>query len=134
VSERPEPAVDEPAAGYTPDRLPVLRIGAWVLGLAFVLAAILVGLYQLFIAMAGAEVNAKELQPISADLVRQRDRDEALLGRYDVADEKRGRYRIPVTRAMELLAADPAWLQPRRPAASAPASAPAAAPPARGSP
>jgi hypothetical protein len=126
VSERREQVTDEAPTDYTPDRMPALRIGAWVLALAVALAVILVGLYQLFIVTAQQEVFEKELQPVAADLVRQRDRDASLLGRYEVADEKRGRYRIPISRAMELLVADPSWLRPR--AAAASASAPAVAP------
>jgi hypothetical protein len=125
VSERSDDS-ERPDAGYTPDRVPALRIGAWVFGLGLVLALTLVGLKQLFVAMTEREVYDKQLQPVAADLVRQRDRDESALGRYEVVDEKRGRYRIPITRAMELLVAEPARLQPAAPA-SAPASTPASA-------
>jgi hypothetical protein len=128
MSERPEQTTDEATAGFTPDRLPALRIGAWVLALFAVLAVSLIGLYQLFLVMARDEVYAQELRPVAADLVRQRDRDAALLGRYEVTDEKRGRYRIPIERALELLVADPSRLRPVAPAAaSVPASAPAQA-------
>jgi hypothetical protein len=129
VSERPDDP-EETRADFTPDRVPALRIGAWVAGLGLVLLLTLVGLNQLFQLMAEREVYDKELRPVSAALVRQRDRDEASLGRYEIADEKRGRYHVPITRAMELLVAEPARLAPTSaPApASAPASAAAAAP------
>ncbi len=129
MSERAD-APEETKAGYAPDRVPALRIGAWVAALGLVLALTLVGLNPLFVAMTEREVYDKELRPVSLELLRQRDRDEALLGRYEVADEKRGRYRIPITRAMELLAAEPARLAP----ASAPASTAPPASPQPGSP
>lgn len=115
--ERPRPE-----AGYAPDALPVRTIGAWMGALAVALVLAVIGLYELFVYTAEREVQRKELVPVAADLLRQRDRDAALLGRYEVVDAKRGRYWIPIGRAQEALAADPALLRPAAPPASAPAS------------
>jgi hypothetical protein len=122
----PTDPTPRPEAGYAPDALPLRAIAAWVGGLAVVLVLVIVGLWQFFLHTAQQEVHVKELVPVAPDLIRQRGRDAALLGRYEVVDEKRGRYRVPITRAMEALAADPALLR----FAGAPASAPAAAAPA----
>ncbi len=129
MSERPDEP-EAPEAGYTPDQVPARRIGAWVFAFALVLAVTLVGLYELVLAMSEREVYVRQLRPVSPELVRQRDREESTLGRYEVVDEKRGRYRIPITRAMELLVAEPARLRPAPPA-SAPATTPASTPASR---
>jgi len=93
-----------------PDGAAVGTIAAWVLGLALVVAALLFGLTQLFDFEARALIQKKQLEPISPQLIDQRAADAAHLEHYAPIEGAPGRYQIPITRAMELLATNPTRL------------------------
>jgi hypothetical protein len=113
AEERLTPEGGEPEeTGFAPDSLPVLKIGLWIGGLAAVFFAATIGLYELFVFQAQDEVYEKELRPVAPAVVQARDREAALLGRYDELEGKPGHYRIPIDRAMQLIAADPGLLKP----------------------
>lgn len=63
-------------------------------------------------------------------LVAERARCADLLGRYQLVDSERRRFRIPIDRALELVIDDPALLRPALLAtsSSAPTSGPASPP------
>ncbi|HEY3353827.1 MAG TPA: hypothetical protein VGQ83_11305 [Polyangia bacterium] len=110
--ERPGPEETTPDEGYSPDTLPILKIGLWIGGLAVVFIAATIGLYQFFVFQAQDEVYEKQLRPVAPAVVQARDREAALLGRYDEVEGKPGHYRVPIERAMQLIAADPKRLEP----------------------
>ncbi len=95
-----------------PDQPPSLKIGVLMFALTVVLVVSLIGVYEYFVWATRAEVTAKQLTPVPADLARERDRTAGLLGRYEQLDAAPGRYRIPIERAMELLAARPELIRP----------------------
>jgi hypothetical protein len=112
MDEREAPAGGDDERGFAPDRVPVRAIGLWIGGLAVVFVAAVVGLYQLFVFQAQDEVYAKQLQPVAPAVTQLRDREAALLGKYEELEGRPGRYRVPIGRALELIANDPSLLRP----------------------
>lgn len=78
-------------------------IAVAVVALAVVVVAVF-AVYQLFIATREQIVDEVVLRPESIALRELRAREEAVLNTYDVVDAQRGIYRIPIERAMELMA------------------------------
>lgn len=116
--------------GVEADTLPVGQIALWVLALLGLVGGLVVALWQYFDAVTQRAVVAQDLSQIPPALPELRARDRQLLSHYEVVDAARGRFRVPIDRAMELLAADPTLIAPiggATPPASA-APAPAAAP------
>lgn len=60
--------------------------------------------YQLFIATREQIVDEVVLRPESLALRELRAREEMILNAYDVVDYQKGIYRIPIERAMKLVA------------------------------
>ena len=83
------------------------HVAAWVFGLFLVAIVLIFGLIHLFDATARQEIFEKQLQPVSSVLIAQRAKDAERLGQYAQLDAEAGRYRIPIARAIELIAADP---------------------------
>jgi len=75
---------------------------------AIVLALILVGLYQLFIAETEKQVYEAVLKPESIPLRDLRAREEETLNSYKLLDPAKQLYQIPIARAMQLLAEEAA--------------------------
>jgi hypothetical protein len=86
---------------------------------AIVLALILVGLYQLFIAETEKQVYESVLKPESIPLRDLRAREEEALNSYKLLDPGKQQYQIPIARAMQLLSEEAArknTVPSRRPA------------------
>lgn len=75
---------------------------------AFVLAVILIGLYQLFIAQAEKQIYESVLRPESVPLRDLRAREDEILNSYKLLDPTKKVYQIPISRAMQLLAEESA--------------------------
>lgn len=119
-------------AGVEADTLPVGQIALWVLALLGLVGGLVVALWQYFDAVTQRAVVAQDLSQIPPALPELRARDRQLLSHYEVVDAARGRFRVPIDRAMELLAADPTLIAPigvaTPPEGTAPAPAPSTAP------
>jgi hypothetical protein len=75
---------------------------------AIVLALILVGLYQLFIAETEKQVYESVLKPESIPLRDLRAREDETLNSYKLLDPAKQLYQIPIARAMQLLSEEAA--------------------------
>ncbi|MBK6848194.1 MAG: hypothetical protein IPG96_11885 [Proteobacteria bacterium] len=127
MSEREQHPVAGPSTGVEPDALPIRQIAGWVLALLAVVGALTVALWQYFDAVSQREVVAQDLSQVPPALPELRARDRQLLTHYEVVDAARGRFRVPISRAIELLAAQPALIAPLEVAAT-PAPEPSAPP------
>ena len=85
---------------------------------AVLLALILVGLYQYFIAETERQVYESVLKPESTALRELRAREDEELNSYKLIDSSKAIYQIPIARAMQLLtdqASKPAVVPKRLP-------------------
>lgn len=118
-------------AANEPDVIPMTTLALWLGVLVALLVGIGVALWQYFDVASQRERLSKDLGRSSITLQEIQARDNALVTNYSVVDAKRGVYRIPVARAVELLAQNPGLLLPAVPEpASMPITPPAAGAPA----
>ncbi|MEK7705380.1 MAG: hypothetical protein AAB426_10510 [Myxococcota bacterium] len=96
-----------PGNEVQPDAAALGPVAAWVLGFFVFLVVIIVVLVRMFHVEVRNEIFKKQLAPESAQLVSQRAQDAERLGQYVPIDGEAGRYRIPIARAQELIAAEP---------------------------
>ncbi|MEW5702326.1 MAG: hypothetical protein AB1792_08875 [Candidatus Zixiibacteriota bacterium] len=92
------------AGGYEKRDVSVGRLLAVTVTAAVVLALVLVGLFQLFVSTSEEDIQQMVLAPESAALRELRAHEEGVLQSYGVVDTTLGQYRIPIERAMELVA------------------------------
>jgi hypothetical protein len=78
-----------------------------------IVVVILVFLYEYFTVASGRMVEEMVLKPQSAALRELRARETEELNNYKLLDAERGIYRIPISRAIELIA-DEAYRQRRQ--------------------
>lgn len=97
--------------GYETGEVNVKKIIVVGLLSAIVLAAILIGLYQLFIAQAEKQIYESVLKPESVPLRDLRAREDEILNSYKLLDPTKKIYQIPIARAMQLLADEAARTQ-----------------------
>jgi hypothetical protein len=81
------------------------RIMVMIGALSAVVGISVLGLWQLFMITAEAEVYEKELAPDNPELQELRTRDEGLLNNYAALES--GGYQIPIQRAMSILVMRP---------------------------
>lgn len=91
-------------AGYEKRDVAVGRLVAVTLAAVVILSAVLVGLFQLFVAESEHDIQEMVLAPESATLRELRAHEDGILHSFGVIDNARGQYRIPIERAMELVA------------------------------
>jgi hypothetical protein len=114
------------SAANEPDVIPMAQLALWLGVLVALLIGIGVALWQYFDIASQQERLTKDLARPSITLEEIQQRDRTLLANYSLVDPKKGVYRIPVARAMELLATNPGLLLPAAPQpTSMPASMPA---------
>jgi len=111
----PGPELEQGAHGVAAegDRPPVLRIALYVAAFLVALVLILVALNTLFRLQVQEEIYSKQLQPVPQALKTQRAKEIELLSRYEQPDPAQKRYRIPIGRAIEVVAARPGLLLPK---------------------
>lgn len=90
--------------GYETGDVNVKKIILFGLGFAVILAIILVGLYQLFMAQTEKQIYESVLKPESVPLRDLRAREDEILNSYKLIDPAKKVYQIPIARAMQLLA------------------------------
>jgi len=69
---------------------------------------------EYFISTKNQLVYEMVIKPKSAKLMKLRQHEEEILSSYSVVDSTKGIYRIPITRAIELLAAESEKRKPSR--------------------
>lgn len=83
-------------------------IVAWGAGTVLVLVLVIVGIQFYFDRVKEQQVYQKQMEPVSADLLSLRAKEDAHLHSYAYLDRNKGVVRIPIDRAMELLAKEAA--------------------------
>lgn len=78
-------------------------IVAWGAGAVLALVLVIAGIQVYFDRVKEQQVYQKQMEPVSADLVSLRAKEEAHLHSYAYLDRNKGVVRIPIDRAMELL-------------------------------
>jgi hypothetical protein len=94
--------------GYQRGEPKTWLIALWGAGSIFVLAFLVLGIQYYFDLVREQQVYQKQLEPVSNDLLSLRAREDAQLHSYGYIDRSRGVVRIPIERAMELLAQEAA--------------------------
>jgi hypothetical protein len=92
------------SAGYEKRDVNIVMVIGLSVFLIAVLVVILVFLMDYFVETKEQMVYEAQLQPESVDLKTLQAADEKELTSYEVLDAEKGIYRIPVERAMQLLA------------------------------
>ncbi len=133
MTEHAQPAAaPEPKPGYERSDINPRLIGALfaIIVVAIVVAVLAVERY--FAVVYEQQLYIKVLSPVASDLKQLRAREDARLHSYAYIDRKKGLVRLPIERAMELLAAEyaagnlkypakPYPVKPVEPAGQAPA-------------
>jgi len=83
-------------------------IVAWGAGAVLALALVIAGIQFYFDRVKEQQVYQKQMEPVSADLVSLRAKEDAHLHSYAYLDRNKGVVRIPIGRAMDLLAKEAA--------------------------
>jgi len=91
-------------AGYEKSDVNSLKIILYSILSVFILAAILLFLYNYFLAEKEEMVFEEQLKPQSVLLRDLRAHEEEVLTTYKLLDTEKGIYRIPIDRAMQLIA------------------------------
>jgi hypothetical protein len=95
------------SAGYEKRDVNIVMVVGLSVFLVAVLVVILVLLMDYFVETKEQMVYEAQLQPESVDLKTLKAAEDKELNSYEVLDAEKGVYRIPVDRAMELLAREP---------------------------
>ena len=98
--------VSSPEPPAEPDLPRVRAITATIVGTIVLLAAVVVGVNQLFRTLMTDEIAAKVLTHPSSELRELRAEEQSRLTRYRWVSQKDGIVRIPLDRAVELTLAD----------------------------
>jgi hypothetical protein len=88
--------------GIEPDNLPVGTIGWSVFILVILVAAVIVGTRQLYWFTSSKAVQKIELDQPNTLLEQLNAADQSVLTTYDLIDQQKGIYRIPIDEAMKL--------------------------------
>jgi hypothetical protein len=91
-------------AGYEKSDVNAIRVLIYSVVGVFILAAILLFLYNYFLAEKEEMVFEEQLKPQSVQLRDLRAHEEEMLTTYKLLDADKGIYRIPIDRAMQLIA------------------------------
>lgn len=83
-------------------------IVAWGAGTVLALVLVIAGIQFYFDRVKEQQVYQKQMEPVSADLLSLRAKEDAHLHSYAYVDRNKGVVRIPINRAMELLAKEAA--------------------------
>jgi hypothetical protein len=78
-----------------------------------VLVIAIVILYDYFIVTKEAVIYDQSLRPESEELIKVRQAEDSILNSYELIDPANRTYRVPISRAMELLAAESAGTTPQ---------------------
>lgn len=130
----PPPKEDSLTLGYDRSEPLTIPILLNIVAIIVILAIVLSGVTFYFHAYRDRVIEETQLTPVSQDLLDLRAKEDQLLNSYGIADKAAGTVRMPVSRAMELVAAEATAGTPKYPTAPyavkkiEDAAAPAAAP------
>lgn len=94
------------AAGYEKEDANGRMVIGFTILTVILMAAMILGVMELFITTKEQQYEASVLIPESITIRELRIEDETILNSYRVLDSSKQRYQIPVSRAMELMAAE----------------------------
>jgi len=86
------------------DKLPVGFLTVAFIAITVVLVVVAVGARQLLWSTADKQIEEVSASVPNPELVELRQKEAAELGEYDVVDEAKGFYRIPINQAIEVYA------------------------------
>ncbi|MBM3380853.1 MAG: hypothetical protein FJY29_00210 [Betaproteobacteria bacterium] len=89
-------------AGIEPDNLPVGTIGWAVVALVIIVVGTVIGVNQLYWFTSSKAVQQIELDQPNTLLQTLNAADQSVLTTYDVVDQQKGIYRLPIDEAMKL--------------------------------
>ncbi|MCC6751149.1 MAG: hypothetical protein IT371_26075 [Deltaproteobacteria bacterium] len=110
-----------------PDAIPLAPIWIWMFALVVLISGGILIARTFFYTSTKELLQERQLGVTPTEIRALKAGAEAELASYGEVNKAEGRYRIPIDRAMDLLAREPARLAPAAPPAP-PAPAPAAAP------
>jgi hypothetical protein len=113
----PPPKEDSLALGYDRSEPLTIPILLNIVAIIVILAVVLSGVTFYFNAYRDRVIVETQLTPVSQDLLDLRAKEDQLLNSYGIADKAAGTVRMPVSRAMELVAAEAAAGAPKYPTA-----------------
>lgn len=92
------------ASGYEKKDVNIRQILWWTISIVVAVAISLVLLNEYFLSVKEEMIYEEVLKPESVTLRDVRAKEDLLLNSYEVIDSTQGIYRIPIDRAMELIA------------------------------
>jgi hypothetical protein len=101
------------SSGYEKRRTSIRSILVAAVVTIVVLVVAIILLYDYFMATGQAAIYDQSLRPESQELLELRRTEDSILTSYGLIDRDKRTYRVPITRAMELLAAESAVTAPR---------------------
>ena len=107
MSEETKPnTAAPPNEGYDRHEINARFIAPLGFGIIVVLVAVVFAIQYYYDVMYEEEVYVRVLEPVPSDLQNLRAREDEQLHSYRYIDRERGKVRLPIERAMELLAAE----------------------------
>jgi hypothetical protein len=94
------------ALGYDRSEPLTLPILGNIVGVVAILVAVIVGVNFYYETYRERIIEEVQLTPVSQDLLDLRAKEEQMLNSYGIVDKAAGTVRLPVSRAMELIAAE----------------------------
>lgn len=85
-----------------PDNLPVGLLTGFIIAIAVFMVVVAIAARQLLFSTVQSQTNAVVNSVAPLQLSELRSKEQAQLESYDVIDEQKGLYRIPIDRAMEV--------------------------------
>lgn len=89
--------------GAAPDQMDFGAITRWLIGGIIVVAISLVGLYHMFNHYQFRASQRAVIEAEFRDVTERREREQQILNSFEVIDEEKGRYRIPIDSAISLI-------------------------------
>jgi hypothetical protein len=102
--ERNHEGAGDSAAGYEEKDINLKSVFLVAGGVVVVIVIVVIVLNEFFIISKEEIIRRQVLAPESVALRELRAQEEELLGSYGVVDSEKGVYRVPIERAMRLLA------------------------------
>lgn len=93
-------------SGYEERDVNITKVILYGVGGILFLAVMIIFLVDFFIGARESIIRQSALNPISSELSKLRQRENAKLNSYGIEDSIVGRYHIPIEKAMELVAED----------------------------
>jgi len=113
----PPPKEESLALGYDRSEPLTIPIILNIVAILVILIVVIAGVNFYYQTYRGRVFEEVQLTPVSQDLIDLRAKEDQALNSYGIADKAAGTVRMPVSRAMELVAAEAAAGTPKYPTA-----------------